>query len=167
MNLFLHLNTDFLQFVAHFGFFWTVSLLFFDFIERPGSPRLIDATYPSKMRWYKILARILLMFSIIDFALAAPVVVQERGVRVSVVDPVKDETVTSALRRDPSDKWPANAADWTNEPPIPRSLDSRPGQHNPRQRGSNGSPAPSNPAPSIDSYGNNPLRVSPPPLRHR
>jgi hypothetical protein len=88
------------------------------------------------MRWYKILARILLMLSVIDFTLAAPVVVQEHEVRISV-DTAKDGTATLPLRRDPSDKWLANAADPTN---APRSSDSghwrgqEPKQHNPRRR---------------------------------
>ena len=75
------------------------------------------------MRWYKRLARILLILSVIDFMLAAPVVVQKRKVHVSGVDD----------RTDPSGKWwLANAAD-----PIPRSWDSghwleqEPRQHNP------------------------------------
>jgi hypothetical protein len=119
------------------------------------------------MRRYKILARILLMFSVIDFALAAPVAVQKHEVRVSMVDTVKDGTATSPLRRDLSDK---NAADRTNAlPPIPRSSDSghwreqEPRQYNPRPRtDSNDSPEPSNPAPPNN---NNPLRPSPPDSR--
>ncbi|KAF8502018.1 hypothetical protein F5888DRAFT_1800527 [Russula emetica] len=98
------------------------------------------------------------MLSVIDFALAAPVVVQEHEVRVSVVDAAKDGTATSPLRWYPSDKWPANAADRTNTPPILGSSNSghwreqQPRQHNPRSRtDSNGSPEPSNPAPPIDS----------------
>jgi hypothetical protein len=77
------------------------------------------------------------MLSIIDIALAAPVVVQEHEVRVSVVDAAKDGTAMSPLRWDPSDKWLANAADRTNAPSIPRSSDSghwreqEPRQHNP------------------------------------
>ena len=128
------------------------------------------------MKWYKILAQILLISSVVDFVLAAPVVVQEHKVRISVVDAAKDGTDTSPLRRrrgrDPSGKWPANAADRTNAPPIPRSSDSghwrehEPRQHNPRPRTeSKGSPEPSNPAPSIDLYANNPPgpSSSPPP----
>ena len=57
-------------------FSWTVSLQF-RFIERFESLRLIYATYPAKMRRYKVLARIFLMLSVIDLALTAPVVVQE------------------------------------------------------------------------------------------
>jgi hypothetical protein len=139
-----------------------VSLLF-DFIERSESPRLIDVTYPTKMRWYKILARILLMLSVIDFALAAPVVIQEHEVRVNVVDAAKDGTA-------PSDKWPTNAADRTNTPMIPESSNSghwrqqKPRQHNPRSpMDSNGSPEPSNPAPPIDINANYVQSSSPPP----
>ena len=85
------------------------------------------------MQQCKILASILLMLSGIDFALAAPVFVQERGVRVSVVDAANDGTALP-LRRDQSDKWPANAADRTNAPPIPRSgywREQVPRQHKP------------------------------------
>ena len=42
------------------------------------------------MRWYKKLARILLVLSVIDFALAAPVVAQGHEVRISVVDAAID-----------------------------------------------------------------------------
>src|SRR6266852_6404872 len=118
------------------------------------------------MRRYKILALILLtMLSFIDLALTAPVVVQEHEVRVSVMDTTIDGTATSPLRRDPSDKWPA---DWTNTPWIPRWSDSGhwrehvPRQYNLRSRtDSNGSPEPSNPAPPIDPYANNPPSPSP------
>jgi hypothetical protein len=103
-----------------------VSLLF-DFIERSESPRLINVM---KMQSYKLLARILLILSVINFALATPVVVQEHE--------------------------PANAADQTNAPPIPRSSDAG-NWYNLRSRtDSIGSPEPSNPA-------NNPPSLSPPP----
>ncbi|KAN0114077.1 hypothetical protein V8E52_007053 [Russula decolorans] len=125
------------------------------------------------MRRYKILARILLMLSVIDFALTAPVAVQKHQVRVSAVDAAKDRTATLPLRRDPSDKWLANAADRTNVPPIPRSSDSghwrehEPRQHNPRPRtDSKGLPEPSKPAPSIDlnaDYYPSPSPSPPPP----
>jgi hypothetical protein len=65
-----------------------VSLLFV-FIELPESPRLIHATYPTKMRQYKILAQILLMLSVTGFALAAPVAVRDHEVRVSVANAAK------------------------------------------------------------------------------
>ena len=105
------------------------------------------------------------MPSVINFALAAPVVVQEHGVRVSEMDVAKDGTATSppSLRRDLLDKWLENAADWTNGLPIPRSSDSghwqeeEPMQHNLRSRtDSNGSPEPSNPAPPMDPHANGP-----------
>jgi hypothetical protein len=137
-----------------------VSLLF-DLIERSESPRLIDVAYPTKMRWYKILVQILLIPSVIDFALAAPVVVQEHEVRVSVVGAANDRTATSSLRRDPSNKWPANAPD---APPTPilRSSDWRESrQHNLRSRtDSIGSPELSN---SASLYANNPPTTSPSP----
>jgi hypothetical protein len=123
------------------------------------------------MQWYKILARILLMLCVTDFALAAPVTVQGHEVRVRVVDavkPVQDETATSPLRRGPSDKWLMNAAGLTNAP-IPRSSDSghwrdqEPRQHDSRSRTeSNGSPEPSNPPPPIDLNDNYSPSPSPP-----
>ena len=127
-------------------------LLLFYFIERSESARLIDA-YPVKMQRYKILTGILLMLSVIDFAFAAPVVVQERDVRVSVVDATNDGTTRSPLRRDQSDKWPANAADRTGAPLIPRLSDSgywrkQVQKHNPESR--TDSNEPSNPAPPIE-----------------
>jgi hypothetical protein len=101
-----------------------VSILF-DSIER-------SATYPAKMQWYKKLAQILLLLSVIDFALAAPVVAQEHEMRVSVVDA---------------------AIDGTNAPPIPIPRSSDSGhwrEHNPRfWADSNGSPESSNPAPHL------------------
>ena len=110
----------------------------FDFIERSESTRLIDTTtYPTIMQWYKILARILLLFSVLDFALAAPVVagVREHEVRVSVMDAAKDGL--------------ANAADRIN---VPRSSDSGHWrEHEPRNHDQIDSPGPSNPAPAIDS----------------
>ena len=107
----------------------------FDFIERSESPRLADTTYPTIMQWYKILARILLLFSVIDFALTAPVVVREH----EVVDSAKDGL--------------ANAADRIN---VPRTSDSghgwehEPKQRNPRPRiGPDDSPEPSLPEKSL------------------
>jgi hypothetical protein len=61
----------------------------------------MDVTYSAKMRWYKIFVRIVLMLSVIDFALAAPVAVQKHEVRVSVVDAAMDGTATLPLRRYP------------------------------------------------------------------
>ena len=84
------------------------------------------------MRRYKMLARVLLVFFVVDFALAAPAVIQKPRVRVSRVDAVKDEMATSLLRRDSSGKW--STGHW-------REQESR--QHNQRPRDdSNGSPPP-------------------------
>ena len=112
-----------------------MSILFY-FIERFESPRLVDVTFLTKrMGRYKILARFILMISVIDFALAAPVVVQKRALHVSGED---DGTDTSPLRL-------ANAAYRTNTLPIPRPSDSghwleqEPRQHNPIDSGSGGS----------------------------
>ena len=113
------------------------------------------------------------MLSVINFALAAPIVIQKPEVRVGELGAAKDGTATSplSLRRDPLDKWPANAAlaDWTNGLPIPRMSDSghwheEPRHHNLRsQTDSNGSPEPSNPAPLMDPpHANDPLSPSPP-----
>jgi hypothetical protein len=154
-----------------FRFFWTASLLF-NFIEHSESPHSVDVTYPTKMRWYKTLARVLLMLSVIDFALAAPVAVREHEVRVSVVDAAKDGIATSPLRQDPSDKWLANAADRANAPPTLRSPDSghwreqEPRQNNLRTViDSDGLPEaePLKPAPSIDLNANPPEDQSPRP----
>ena len=73
------------------------------------------------------------MFSVTDFALAAPLVVQKREMQVSGA---VDRTVTSPLRRDSLGEWLANAADRTNALLIPRSssgywLELEPRQHNP------------------------------------
>ena len=82
------------------------------------------------------------------------------------MDAAIDETATSRLRRDPSDKRPA---DRTNSPWILRSSDSGhwrehvPRQYNLRSRtDSNGSPEPSNPAPPIDLNADYPPSPSPP-----
>ena len=74
------------------------------------------------------------MLFVIDFALAAPVVVQKREVHVSRADEMID---TSPLGRDPSSKWLANTVDRANTLLILRSSDSghwleqEPRQHNP------------------------------------
>jgi hypothetical protein len=93
------------------------------------------------------------MLSVIDFAFAAPVVVQEREVRVSVVDAANDGTARSTLRRDQSGKWPANVADRTDAPLIPRLSDSgywrkQVPRYNPGSRTDSNDP--SNPAPPIE-----------------
>ena len=74
------------------------------------------------------------MLSVINFALAAPVVVQKREMHVS--EAVDSRTDSSPLRRDSLGKWLANAADRTNALPIPRSssgpwLELEPRQHYP------------------------------------
>lgn len=106
------------------------------------------------MRWYKTLAQILLILSVIDFALAAPVVVQEHEARVSVVDVAKDGTATSPLRRDP-------AADRTNARPIPREQEPR--QHNKRMPPPGSTPPPeSTPPPPISQATYKPDPLNPP-----
>ena len=117
---YLLIVNGFLQFVAHLSFLLDC-VPSFGFTERFDSPHLIDVTYPTKMRWYKILAWILLMPSVIDFALAAPVVAQKHEIRASAVDAVKDGTATPPRRHDPSDNWTADAAYQTNALPVPRS----------------------------------------------
>ncbi|KAI0272018.1 hypothetical protein BGY98DRAFT_180955 [Russula aff. rugulosa BPL654] len=128
------------------------------------------------MQRYKILTGILLMLSVIDFAFAAPVVVQEREVRVSVVDAANDGTARSPLRRDQSDSgyWrkqvprynpgsrtdsndPSNAAPpiELNDPPTP---DVPPGFESASLLSTNQAPTdsnrPSKLAPPIDLYAN-------------
>ena len=114
------------------------------------------------MQWSKILTWIPLILSIIDFALAAPVVVQNRGVGISGVGASKDGTATSPLRRDPS----------TNALPTARSLDSghwqeqEPRQHDLVSRaGPGGPPEPGEPSnPPIDPFAGPPsptLRLDP------
>src|ERR1700733_1828899 len=95
------------------------------------------------MRWYKILARILLMLFVIDFALAAPVVAQIHEVRVSVVETAKGGTATSPLRRDPWDKW---LGQMRRRPRDCQTQAIGPRQYN-NPTDSNGSPERSNPAP--------------------
>jgi hypothetical protein len=112
------------------------------------------------------------MLSVIDVAPTAPVLVQEHEMRVSVVDAAKDGTATLPLRRDPSDKWLANAADRTNTPPIPISSSSDSGhwweqdlrQHNPRpRRDLNDSPGPStSPSPTSQAPTDEPNLLNPP-----
>ena len=90
------------------------------------------------------------MLSIIDLALAAPVVVQNRGVGISGVGASKDGTSTPPLRRDP----------LTNALPTARPLDSghwqelEPRQHDLMSRAGPGWPPepgePSNPPIDLD-----------------
>jgi len=113
------------------------------------------------------------MLSVINFAFAAPVVVQEHEVRVREVDAAKDGIATSppSLGQGPLDKWLANAVGWANGLQIPRSSNLGHWQEEARQDNlrsrtdSNGSPKPSNPAPPTDPHANDPLSPSPsPPL---
>lgn len=71
--------------------------------------RLIHVTYPTKMRQYLIISWIYFILSVINFALAAPLVIRERPeVRVDVVGVAKDRTAASqTLSRswDPRDEW--------------------------------------------------------------
>jgi hypothetical protein len=68
------------------------------------------------MRRHKIVIQIiLLILSVINFALAAPVSV--RGI-------AEDVTTASRKRWNPLDKWRTNAADWTNTPSSLGSSDS-------------------------------------------
>ncbi len=78
------------------------------------------------MKRQKIIARIvLLILSVINLALAAPVLVRGiREVRVDVVDAAEDVTNASRKRWNPSDKWRMNAADRANTPPSLGSRDS-------------------------------------------
>ena len=135
---------DFLLSVVHFSFLLVglcpSFLISLSIIEHSESPRLIDTTYPTIMQWYKILARVLLLFSVLDFALAAPVVasVREHEVRVRMVDAAKDGL--------------ADAGDWIN---APGSFSGHWREHEPRQHDPTDptdSPGPSNPAPAVDPH---------------
>src|SRR6266849_4642471 len=75
------------------------------------------------MQRHKIIARIvLLILSVINLALAAPVLV--RGIRVDVVDVAKDVTTASRKYWNPSDMWWTNAPDRAKTPPSLGSSDS-------------------------------------------
>ncbi|KAF8490341.1 hypothetical protein F5888DRAFT_1128112 [Russula emetica] len=77
------------------------------------------------MQRHKIVARIILIIlSVINFALAAPLVRGIREVRVDVVDVAEIVTAASRKRWNPSDKWWTNAADRTNTPSSLGSSDS-------------------------------------------
>jgi hypothetical protein len=75
------------------------------------------------MRWCETTSRILLILSIVNFALAAPVAVREiHEVRVNMADVAKDGTGVShpQTRDDPWTQWSTtNAADRTSAPPSP------------------------------------------------
>ena len=77
------------------------------------------------MKQHKIVAQILVILSVFNYALAAPVLARGiREVRVNVVDVTED--VTTALRKRwiPLDASSTNAADGANAPPSPASSDS-------------------------------------------
>jgi hypothetical protein len=114
------------------------------------------------MRQYLIVSRIYFILSVINFALAAPLVIREtHEVRVDVVNVAKDGTAASQTlsRWDPRDPWLGS-----NEPPGPESSDEsdpEPGPNNPwTEAGPNhNSPSsPSSPASSTES-----THVYPPP----
>src|SRR6266576_4467414 len=117
------------------------------------------------MRRYKIVAQtILLIFSVINFAHAAPVSV--RGI-------AEDVTTASRKRWDPSDEWWTNSANRANTPPSLGSSDSanwleqelRP--HDPRSpMDLNPSPQPQPSLGSTDSDNSHPLPAGSPPPAH-
>ena len=74
------------------------------------------------MKQHKIAPRIiLLILSVINFALAAPISLERgtREVRTDVVDTAEDVTTVSRKRWLPSDEWSTNAADRANAPQDP------------------------------------------------
>jgi hypothetical protein len=92
------------------------------------------------MRQYLIISWIHLILSVINFALAAPLVIRERPeVRVGVVDATKDGTAApqTLSRWGPWDAWSgSNEKDWKNAPPGPDSessgeSDPEPGSNSP------------------------------------
>jgi hypothetical protein len=144
------------------------------FVFNSSNPRHI-----SRMQRHKIVAHIiLLILSVIKFALAAPVL--ERGireVRVDVVDVAKDVPATTASQKhlDPSDRWSTTAvlADRANALRDLGSSDSdyRLEQdlrsHDPRSpMDSNAYPQPSRPVGSTDLDSSHPLPVDRPPPEH-
>ncbi|KAI0272008.1 hypothetical protein BGY98DRAFT_180141 [Russula aff. rugulosa BPL654] len=115
--------------------------------------RLIHVTHPTRMRQYFIVSQIHLILSVINFALAAPLVIREKHeVRVDVVDAAKDGTAASQVltrwgpRGTPSE---SNGNDWTDGSSSPESSDQPgPGPHSPwlgSESDHNRSPRPSSP----------------------
>jgi hypothetical protein len=71
------------------------------------------------MRWHKIASQILLILSIFNFVLAAPVAVREiNEVRVDAVDVAKVWMAASEKRMDPGDRSSTNAGYLTDESVI-------------------------------------------------
>ncbi|KAI0279898.1 hypothetical protein BGY98DRAFT_932911 [Russula aff. rugulosa BPL654] len=156
--------------------------VFFSSIACLNRETLLGTGYHiSRMQRHKIVAHIiLLILSVIKFALTAPVL--ERGireVRVDVLDVAKDVPVTTASQKhlNPSDRWSTTAvlADRANALQDLESSDSdyRLEQdlrsHNPRSpMDSNPSPQPSRPVGStdLDSLSSHPLPVDRPPPEH-
>lgn len=86
------------------------------------------------MRWYEISSRILLILSVVNFALAAPVAIRDiHGVRVDMADIAKDGTGVSQSQTRGFDPWAqwstTNAADRTSAPPSPDPVDSEHTEH--------------------------------------
>ena len=78
-----------------------------------------------KMKRHKIVAQIaLLILSVINFALAAPLVRGLREVRVNLGDVAEGVATALRRRRNPSDTWSTNAADGANTPPSLASSNS-------------------------------------------
>ncbi|KAF8490314.1 hypothetical protein F5888DRAFT_1892540 [Russula emetica] len=131
------------------------------------------------MQRHRIFARIilLLILSVINFALAAPVLVRGiREVRVDVMDVAEDVTPASRKRWNPSDKPWTNAADRSDTSPgldsrdsdnsHPLPVGSPPPAHNnlPLDMDLNATPQPI--PGSTDSDNSHPLPVGSPPPAH-
>ena len=134
--VFIH---NYIQFLVHFRsslrlFFW--GQLNTRLTTR-RTQRLTHVTIPTKMRQYLIASRIHLMLSVINFALAAPLVMRGRHeVRVDMVDVAKDGDGTTASQtlsqRGPRDgRFPAwwSSEEWDDPflgPELPDESDSEP-----------------------------------------
>jgi hypothetical protein len=125
------------------------------------------------MNRHKIIARIiLLILSVINFALAAPLVREIREVRVDVVDVAEDVTTTSRKYWNPSDKWSTNAADRTNMPSSlgPSDSDYRLEQglrpHDPRSPMDSNPPAQQSPGSTDSDNSHHSPAGSPPPAQN-
>jgi hypothetical protein len=128
--------------------------------------RLIThVTISTRMRQYITFARIFSVLSIINFALAAPVVVREvPEVHVNEVDVAEDSTAASQKRWEPWNDWLTNVADHMSVPTIPaprRLQDLQDLNHYPRSTESNS--APSSPASSTGPRTRSPPGDSLPP----
>jgi hypothetical protein len=113
-------------------------------------------TYPTKMRCYRTVVQILLIVSVINVVLAAPIAVREmHEVRVNVMD-VKDGGAASRKRLDPWEQS-TNGQGRMNAPPSPGSSEfeqwfEEPSLLTSQESSSSSSSAPSSPTSSTGSH---------------